>query len=265
MANYSIFSNGKLPNSNQIDYGEVVVGYVANKEALAIKNSSNNIVGFSSDESIKNYIDQSVTDSKQGLLMYYSGIEADYSTLDPATKAKSVYFATDSNKIFFNNIEFGPSSGGIISTGEVTIKSLGFKDGDLVITYAGSKTALIPLYVKFNVITGNVKYFDDAQIYETFDDSTNLPYLIIDGYTDDDFNNTIVSSLSLIDTNNKIITLDNITIKDNVKFAYGTLIQDISNNITAYDVKYQIVKDNTVYKLIIENISSMADILKWST
>ena len=43
--------NPKLPDANSMDYGEIAVNYAAGAETLSIKNSSNEIVTFSSDNS----------------------------------------------------------------------------------------------------------------------------------------------------------------------------------------------------------------------
>ncbi len=48
----------KLPTSSQIDYGELAINYADGYETISLKNSNNEIVTFSSDEIIKNIIEE---------------------------------------------------------------------------------------------------------------------------------------------------------------------------------------------------------------
>jgi len=63
-------SNGtpKLPTSEQIELGEIAVNYADGHETLAIKNSNGDVVSFSNDQTIIDYVD-----SKDDVMIKYSG------------------------------------------------------------------------------------------------------------------------------------------------------------------------------------------------
>lgn len=48
--------NPKLPTSGQLEYGEIAVNYAKDKETISLKNSNNEIVTFSSDKKLENYV-----------------------------------------------------------------------------------------------------------------------------------------------------------------------------------------------------------------
>ena len=48
--------NPKLPTSGQLEYGEIAVNYAKDKETISLKNSNNEIVTFSSDKKLDNYV-----------------------------------------------------------------------------------------------------------------------------------------------------------------------------------------------------------------
>ena len=60
----------KLPTSEQIDLGEIAVNYAEGHETLAIKNSSGDVVSFSNDQTIMDYIDKHTQDE---VTIKYSG------------------------------------------------------------------------------------------------------------------------------------------------------------------------------------------------
>lgn len=49
--------SSKIPESNNLDYGEIAVNYAADNENLYIKNSNNNVIAFPS----KNQITSAIT------------------------------------------------------------------------------------------------------------------------------------------------------------------------------------------------------------
>lgn len=48
--------NPKLPTSGQLEYGEIAVNYAKDKETISLKNSNNEIVTFTSDKKLDNYV-----------------------------------------------------------------------------------------------------------------------------------------------------------------------------------------------------------------
>lgn len=58
----------KLPTSEQIELGEIAVNYADGHETLAIKNSNGDVVSFSNDQTIIDYVD-----SKDDVMIKYSG------------------------------------------------------------------------------------------------------------------------------------------------------------------------------------------------
>ena len=59
-----VVNNGpKLPTSEQLEYGELAINYADGHETLAIKNNQNEIVPFSSDESIYNHVQTQIDNS----------------------------------------------------------------------------------------------------------------------------------------------------------------------------------------------------------
>jgi len=58
----------KLPTSEQIELGEIAVNYADGHETLAIKNSNGDVVSFSNDQTILDYVD-----SKDDVMIKYSG------------------------------------------------------------------------------------------------------------------------------------------------------------------------------------------------
>ena len=57
----------KLPNKNQLAYGEIAINYAKDVETLSIKNYSDEIVTFSSDSIIYNNVDKKINDIKEDL------------------------------------------------------------------------------------------------------------------------------------------------------------------------------------------------------
>lgn len=51
-----IDGNPKLPTSGQLEYGEIAVNYAKGKETISLKNSNNEIVTFTSDKKLDNYV-----------------------------------------------------------------------------------------------------------------------------------------------------------------------------------------------------------------
>lgn len=49
-------NNPKLPTSGQLEYGEIAVNYAKDKETISLKNSNNEIVTFTSDKKLDNYV-----------------------------------------------------------------------------------------------------------------------------------------------------------------------------------------------------------------
>jgi len=49
-------NNPKLPTSGQLEYGEIAVNYAKDKETISLKNSNNEIVTFTSDKKLENYV-----------------------------------------------------------------------------------------------------------------------------------------------------------------------------------------------------------------
>ena len=49
-------NNPKLPTSGQLEYGEIAINYAKDKETISLKNSNNEIVTFTSDKKIDNYV-----------------------------------------------------------------------------------------------------------------------------------------------------------------------------------------------------------------
>lgn len=49
-------NNPKLPASGQLEYGEIAVNYAKDKETISLKNSNNEIVTFTSDKKLDNYV-----------------------------------------------------------------------------------------------------------------------------------------------------------------------------------------------------------------
>ena len=58
----------KLPTSEQIELGEIAVNYADGHETLAIKNSNGDVVSFSNDQILMDYVD-----SKDDVMIKYSG------------------------------------------------------------------------------------------------------------------------------------------------------------------------------------------------
>ena len=46
----------KLPTSGQLEYGEIAINYAKDKETISLKNSNNEIVTFTSDKKLDNYV-----------------------------------------------------------------------------------------------------------------------------------------------------------------------------------------------------------------
>lgn len=51
-----IDGNPKLPTSGQLEYGEIAINYAKDKETISLKNSNNEIVTFTSDKKLDNYV-----------------------------------------------------------------------------------------------------------------------------------------------------------------------------------------------------------------
>ena len=49
-------NNPKLPTSGQLEYGEIAINYAKDKETISLKNSNNEIVTFTSDKKLDNYV-----------------------------------------------------------------------------------------------------------------------------------------------------------------------------------------------------------------
>ena len=259
----SIFNNAKLPAPNQIDYGEVAVSYVADKEALSIKNSNNEVVGFSSDKSIKEYIDKNT----KGVLYYYSGLKTDYDELDDDTKSKSIYFATDTSVVLFNNQSYGfTHTTEILSeAGTNLIKTLSVStDGNLIVKYANNKKRWIPLLTEINAINGNISDFQDINLLSMLSNNTDIPFLILDNYSTTDFNE--LSSIIIIDNENYRVTLNNLRKEENYKYTYSNIVVKDKNNVL-YDiqVQFKIENVNGIYRLYIIYIKTIADEINWQT
>ena len=60
-------NNPKLPTSGQLEYGEIAINYAKDKETISLKNSNNEIVTFTSDKKLDNYV--TVTDFDENELI----------------------------------------------------------------------------------------------------------------------------------------------------------------------------------------------------
>lgn len=72
----NVVENGipKLPTSNQIELGEIAINYGDGAETLAIKNSEDEIVTFSNDQVLIDYVDNAISAStKEEVTIKYSG------------------------------------------------------------------------------------------------------------------------------------------------------------------------------------------------
>lgn len=58
-------SNPKLPTSGQLEYGEIAINYAKDKETISLKNSNNEIVTFTSDKKLDNYVTVSDFDENE--------------------------------------------------------------------------------------------------------------------------------------------------------------------------------------------------------
>ena len=64
----------KLPNSEQIEYGEISINYADGYETMAIRNANDDIVTFSNDNTILNYVDDAISaNTKDEVTIVYSG------------------------------------------------------------------------------------------------------------------------------------------------------------------------------------------------
>lgn len=58
-------NNPKLPTSGQLEYGEIAINYAKDKETISLKNSNNEIVTFTSDKKLDNYVTVSDFDENE--------------------------------------------------------------------------------------------------------------------------------------------------------------------------------------------------------
>lgn len=58
-------NNPKLPTSGQLEYGEIAINYAKDKETISLKNSNNEIVTFTSDKKLDNYVTVSDFDKNE--------------------------------------------------------------------------------------------------------------------------------------------------------------------------------------------------------
>ena len=66
-------NNPKLPTSGQLEYGEIAINYAKDKETISLKNSNNEIVTFTSDKKLDNYVTVSGFDeAKENLETQFS-------------------------------------------------------------------------------------------------------------------------------------------------------------------------------------------------
>ena len=65
-------NNPKLPTSGQLEYGEIAINYAKDKETISLKNSNNEIVTFTSDKKLDNYV--TVSDFEDDSLVVASAL-----------------------------------------------------------------------------------------------------------------------------------------------------------------------------------------------
>lgn len=81
----------KLPSSTQLEYGEIAINYADGVETMAIKNSNNDIITFSNDNSIDKKI-EAVKESTATKLELEDGVEQIKLTETVGEKGEKIYY-----------------------------------------------------------------------------------------------------------------------------------------------------------------------------
>ena len=79
-------NNPKLPTSGQLEYGEIAINYAKDKETISLKNSNNEIVTFTSDKKLDNYVtvsgfDEAIENLETQFSNFYTKQEIDDDSL----------------------------------------------------------------------------------------------------------------------------------------------------------------------------------------
>ena len=79
-------NNPKLPTSGQLGYGEIAINYAKDKETISLKNSNNEIVTFTSDKKLDNYVtvsgfDEAIENLETQFSNFYTKQEIDDDSL----------------------------------------------------------------------------------------------------------------------------------------------------------------------------------------
>lgn len=202
--------NPKLPTSGQLEYGEIAVNYAKDKETISLKNSNNEIVTFTSDKKLDNYVTVSDFDeAMQVASAALNDLEAtklEKSDFDKAMENLETQFSDFYTKEEIDNAELVTSS---------ALNGLNERIGSLE-----------------NAFEELDNYFDENELIvstalnnleESKADKDDLTDLINNVYTKEEINNDhLVISSSLNDLNTRLNTKQDTLVS-------GTNIKTINN------------------------------------